>query len=258
MTLTDTAIVKKVYFISDAHLGARYITNKREHEMRLVNFLDSIKDDAAEVYLLGDILDYWYEYKNVVPRGHIRFLGKLAQLADSGVKISWFTGNHDVWLFDYLATEVGLKVFKGSTQLEIMGQQFLLSHGDDVGYQKPMYRFTRWCFYNPVCQWLYAGLHPRLTYPIATGWSQQNRITRSKEEEDRVKEVCCDRLKEFSTQYAVAHPQVKHFVFGHIHLARQLQLDGNRTMTLLGDWIDQFTYATFDGTLVELHQLEEK
>ena len=248
--------MKKAFFLSDAHLGARYIANKREHEGRLVKFLDSIKEEAAEIYLMGDILDYWYEYKYVVPRGHVRFLGKLADLADSGVKIYWLTGNHDVWLFDYLANEVGLTVLKGNTLKEIMGCRFMLSHGDDVGYQKPTYRFTRWCFYNRVCQWLYASVHPRWTYPLATGWSQQNRVSRSIEEENKMKEVCCNRLEEFCRSHMAQHPDVVHYVFGHIHLARQLKLDESHTMTILGDWIEQFTYASFDGNKVELHFLD--
>lgn len=244
--------MKKAYFLSDAHLGAHYIDNAREHEKRVVDFLDSIKNDAAELFLLGDILDYWYEYKNVVPRGHVRFLGKLAQLADAGVKIYWFTGNHDVWLFDYLSQEIGLKVLRGNTVMDVMGTKFLLSHGDDVGYQKPMYRFTRWCFYNPVCQWLYAGVHPRWTFPIATSWSQHNRVTRSKEEEDKIKEVCCGRLEKFCREHSSKHPEVKHYVFGHVHLARQVALEGDRTMTVLGDWIEQFTYAVFNGEHMQL------
>lgn len=249
--------MKKAYFISDAHLGARYIKDKREHEGRLVRFLNSIKDDVSELYLLGDILDYWYEYRYVVPRGHIRFLGALASLADSGVKIYWFTGNHDVWLFDYLASEVGLTVIKGNTQLEIMGHHFLLSHGDDVGYQKLSYRITRTLFYNRFCQWLYASIHPRWTYPLASGLSQQNRITRNREVEERLKEVCAKRLEEFSNSYAATHPEVQHFVYGHVHLARHVELSSGRTMTITGDWIDQFTYATFDGETVSLHKHEE-
>lgn len=249
--------MKNAYFLSDAHLGARYITNKREHEGRLVAFLDKIKDDATELYLMGDILDYWYEYKYVVPRGYIRFLGKLAELADAGVKIYWFTGNHDVWLFDYLATEVGLTVIKGNTIMEIMGKTFLLSHGDDVGDMKPMYRLIRSIFYNRVCQWLYAGIHPRWTYPFATNWSQQNRITRPKEEEDKIKETCCNQLEEYCLNYSASNPQVQHYVFGHIHLARQVQMPENRDMTILGDWIDQFTYATFDGEKVQLHVFDK-
>lgn len=222
--------------------------------MKLVRFLDSIKEDAAELYLLGDILDYWYEYKYVVPRGHVRFLGKLAQLADDGVKIFWFTGNHDVWLFDYLASEVGLTVIKGHTVMPVLGTNFFLSHGDDVGYQTRSYRFTRWCFYNPFCQLLYASVHPRWTYPIATKWSQNNRVTRTKEVEDKIKEVCCDRLEKFCIDHAASHPEVEHYVFGHVHLARQLILNNNRTMTILGDWIDQFTYASYDGKNVEMRK----
>lgn len=248
--------MKKVYFISDSHLGAKYITSKREHEHRLVNFLDSIKSDAAELYLLGDILDYWFEYKTVVPRGHVRFLGKLAELSDAGVKIYWFTGNHDVWLFDYLATEVGLTVIKGYTQMPIMGHQFLLSHGDDVGYQKLSYRLTRWLFHNRLCQWLYASVHPRWTHPLASGLSQKNRITRDKEVEARQKEVCCERLIEFSNNYSSKHPEVEHFVYGHVHLARKVDLADGRTMTITGDWIDQFTYATFSDDGMELHNYE--
>ncbi len=249
--------MKKAYFISDAHLGANYLTDKRANEMRVVRFLNHIKDDAAELYLLGDILDYWYEYKNVVPRGYTRFLGKLSELADSGVRIFWFTGNHDVWLFDYLANEIGLTVVKGATQMQVLGKTFLLSHGDDVGHQKLSYRITRSIFHNRVCQWLYAGVHPRLTYPLATSLSQHNRLSRSPEQEKNITEVCCQHLKDFSIGYANSHREVEHFVFGHIHLARQIKLDESRDMTVLGDWIDQYTYASFDGKKVELQHFEE-
>ena len=250
--------MKKAYFISDAHLGAHYLKDPRRSEKRVVDFLLSIEDSAGELYLLGDILDYWYEYKHVVPRGHVRFFGALARLADAGVKIYWFTGNHDVWLFDYLAREVGLTVVTGHREMTVLGQStFLLSHGDDVGYQKPMYRFTRWCFYNKVCQWLYAAIHPRWTYPIATGWSTSNRTSRSEQRETAMKEECCRRLQEFSAGYASSHPRVEHFVYGHVHLARQLQLDDKRSMTILGDWISQFTYGVFDGNTMQLCHYEK-
>lgn len=244
--------VKKAYFISDLHLGAGYLPDKRATEMRVVRFLDSIKDDAAELYLLGDILDYWYEYRYVVPRGHVRFLGKLAELADRGVKITWVVGNHDVWLFDYLATEVGLAVLRGATEVDIMGTRFLISHGDDVGRQAALYRFTRLCFHNRVCQWLYAAIHPRWTVPIATGWSRQNRTQRSPEQVQRAKDRCLARLAEFSVEWAASHPAVKHFVYGHLHVARQVALAGGRDLTVLGDWIDQYTYATFDAHTLTL------
>ena len=170
------------------------MTDHLERERRVCRFLDSIKDDAAQLFLLGDILDYWYEYKYVVPRGYIRFLGKLAELADSGVSITWVTGNHDVWLFDYLRDQIGLTVLNGHTVVEAQGKRILISHGDDVGVQPVMYRFTRWCFYNKVCQWLYAAIHPRWTYPIATGWSNENRTRRNPEQQRDISERAGNQL----------------------------------------------------------------
>lgn len=220
--------------------------------MRVVRFLDGIKDDAGELYLLGDILDYWYEYRYVVPRGHVRFLGKLAELADRGVKITWIVGNHDVWLFDYLRDEVGLTVLRGATQLDILGTQFLLSHGDDVGHQAPLYRVTRVCFHSRLCQWLYASIHPRWTVPIATGWSKQNRTSRTVRKVLAESSECLAHLAKFSVEYAAAHPDVRHFIYGHLHVTHQTVLEGGRMMTVMGEWISQFTYATWDGTQFEL------
>ena len=227
------------------------MTDTLERERRVCRFLDSIKGDAAELYLLGDILDYWYEYKYVVPRGYIRFLGKLAELADSGVKITWVTGNHDVWLFDYLRDQLGLTVLKGHTEVMSQGKRILISHGDDVGVQPVMYRFTRWCFHNRVCQWLYASIHPRWTYPIATGWSKENRTNRSPEKLKEISENAAKRLLDFSREYYSNHLEVEAFVFGHLHIARTNQLEGMPPVIFLGDWISLCTYAVLyaDGRL---------
>ena len=181
---------KNTYFISDLHLGATYMPDTIERERRVCRFLDSIRDDVGELFLLGDILDYWYEYKYVVPRGYIRFFGKLAELADSGVKITWVTGNHDVWLFDYLRDQLNMTVLYGHTEVMTQGQRILISHGDDVGVQPTMYRFTRWCFYNKVCQWLYASVHPRWPYPIAMRWSTENRTRRDPEQQKEFLDFC--------------------------------------------------------------------
>lgn len=246
-----------IYFLSDLHLGAKYFDNPRAKELAVVNFLDSIAADAEAVYLLGDILDYWYEYKNVVPRGYIRFFAAIARLTDAGVPVYWMTGNHDVWLFDYLRDEIGVTVLKGHQQKEIKGAQFLLSHGDDVGYQTPLYRFTRWCFYNPVCQWLYANIHPRITYVIAHGWSTSNRVSRKETEVQKVISRCYEHLLQFTKEYAAEHPEVQHFVTGHLHLAKHATIDDSgRTLTVLGDWIRQNTYATFDGKEIKLHTFD--
>ena len=235
------------YFISDLHLGAKYMTHHLERERRVCRFLDSIKDDAAQLFLLGDILDYWYEYKYVVPRGYIRFLGKLAELADSGVSITWVTGNHDVWLFDYLRDQIGLTVLNGHTVVEAQGKRILISHGDDVGVQPVMYRFTRWCFYNKVCQWLYAAIHPRWTYPIATGWSNENRTRRNPEQQRDISERAAARLVDFSRDYHRQHPDVEAFVFGHIHIARlNERVDDMPPVIMLGEWISLNSYVVLD------------
>ncbi len=249
--------MKSVYFISDLHLGAKYLANPRGNELRVVRFLESITPNARELYLLGDVLDYWYEYKSVVPRGHVRFLGQLARMADAGVKITWLTGNHDVWLFDYLSDEIGLTVLKRHTQLEIGGKQFFLSHGDDVGYQKPSYRFMRFCFYNRVCQWLYAGIHPRITSAVATGWSTQNRVNRKAGKVSDEMKKSARHLLDFAREYASGHPEVDYFMFGHLHLAQDTPLDDRRRVIFLGDWISQFTYAVFDGEKLSLERYAE-
>lgn len=238
---------KNTYFISDLHLGAKYMAKDLDRERRVCRFLDSIKDDAAELYLLGDILDYWYEYKYVVPRGYIRFFGKLAELADAGVKLTWVTGNHDVWLFDYLRDQLNMTVLKGHTQVISQGRRILISHGDDVGVQPAMYRLTRWCFYNKVCQWLYAAIHPRWTYPIATGWSSDNRTSRTLETLKAISERAAVRLLDFSRDYHAAHPDVEAFVFGHLHIARMNEPEGMPPVIFLGDWINLCTYVVLDN-----------
>ena len=238
---------KNTYFISDLHLGAKYMDDLVGRERRVCRFLDSIKDDAAELYLLGDILDYWYEYKYVVPRGYIRFFGKLAELADSGVKLTWVTGNHDVWLFDYLRDQLGMTVLKGHTVVETAGKRILIAHGDDVGVQPVMYRFTRWCFYNKVCQWLYAAIHPRWTYPIATGWSNENRTGRDPARQQAVSERAAERLIDFSRDFYASHPDIEAFVYGHLHIARMNEADGMPPVIFLGDWISLCSYVVLDS-----------
>ena len=246
--------MKQTYFISDCHLGARYIVDPREHERRVVQFLDSIKQDAAALYLLGDVIDYWFEYRTVVPRGYVRFFGKLAELADSGVKITWLTGNHDVWLRDYLRDEIGLEVYHGHTIVEIDGEKVFISHGDDVGRQPLHYRITRNLFYNPVCQWLYAGIHPRWTSQVATGLSNKNRTSRVPSRENKSAEQAYTNLTAFASSHAKEHPEVAHYVFGHLHVARQTKLEGGSDVVVLGDWFKKNTYATLCNGVLTLRK----
>jgi len=250
--------VGKVYFISDLHLGATYFPDPGKWERRVVRFLDSIAADASELYMLGDILDYWYEYRNVVPRGYIRFFGALARLADRGVKIHWFIGNHDIWLFDYLRDEIGLEIVDGYTVREILGKRFFLTHGDGVGKLKPTFRFLRWMFRNKVCQRLYAAIHPRWTIAFAHGWSKSSRGFDKRdvptfEGEER------EPLVAFSRGYLRdVDSAVDFFVYGHRHILLDLPLNrrGCR-MIILGDWIYHFSYGVFDGENFELKIFEE-
>ncbi|MDE6757468.1 MAG: UDP-2,3-diacylglucosamine diphosphatase, partial [Muribaculaceae bacterium] len=166
---------KPIYFISDLHLGSTYDPHSRQRERLVTEFLESIADKAGAIYLVGDILDYWYEYRTVVPRGYVRFFGALAALADKGVKITWFIGNHDIWLFDYLRDEIGIEIIDGQLVTDIYGKRFLITHGDGVGKLPRGFRFIRSVFRNRVCQKLYASIHPRWTIPFALKWSSHSR-----------------------------------------------------------------------------------
>jgi UDP-2,3-diacylglucosamine hydrolase len=248
----------KVYFISDLHLGATYFPDKRKWEERVVSFLDSIADDCAELYLLGDILDYWYEYRNVVPRGYIRFFGALARMADNGVKIHWFIGNHDIWLFDYLRNEIGMEIVDGYTVREILGKRFFLTHGDGVGKLKPSFRILRWIFRNKVCQKLYAAIHPRWTIAFAHGWSSSSR-NYSPEIEPDSNVIDPRPLVDFSKSYLVEKDaDIDFFVYGHLHIIQDVALNqrGCR-MIILGDWISNFSYGVFDGETFEIKKFHK-
>lgn len=156
-------------------MGARFHKDPLAIEKRLVRWLDSIKDEAMAIYFLGDMFDYWYEYKYVVPKGFVRFLGKLAELSDNGVEIHIFIGNHDIWMFDYLTKEIGAVIHRDVLTIDLLGKRFFLGHGDEVDYRSRAFRFLRTLFRNRFCQWLYAGIHPRWTFGFALGWSLSSR-----------------------------------------------------------------------------------
>lgn len=244
---------KKVYFISDLHLGAKYINNQHDAERRVTRWLDSVKDDMAELYLLGDILDYWYEYKYVVPRGFVRFFGKIAELADAGIKIHWFIGNHDIWIFDYLPRELGISVIDGESIRQIGGKTFFLAHGDGVGRQPLSFRMLRSVFRNKFCQKLYSGIHPRWTIPFALNWSHGSRKS---DDFPHYAGEGREPLEEFAKTYS--GPQhIDHFVFGHRHIMLDKEVAPGSRITILGDWIHFNSYAVFDGEKLQLRQFEE-
>lgn len=236
----------KTYFLSDFHLGAKYIDNPRKQEQRIVSFLESIRNDAKEIYLLGDILDYWFEYRYVVPKGSVRFFGKIAELADSGIKIYWFIGNHDIWIFDYLPSELGVEIVDGSQIKQIDGKTFFIAHGDGLGDESRSFRMLRAFFRNRFCQRLYAGIHPRWTVPFALNWSRSNRVNG----EDRPF-GCDEPLQRFVTNYK-EDQKIDYFVFGHRHVAVDKSIGNNSRLIILGDWIKLYSYAVYDGNDLRL------
>ncbi|MDR3706498.1 MAG: UDP-2,3-diacylglucosamine diphosphatase [Paludibacteraceae bacterium] len=246
--------MKKTYFLSDAHLGALVIKDQRAHEMRLVNFLDSIKHDAEAVYLLGDMFDFWYEYKLVVPKGHVRFLGKLAELVDMGIDVHFFIGNHDIWTFGYLEKEIGLKVHREPEEINIHGKNFFLAHGDGL-YDKSLgFKIIRWIFHNRALQVWYTWVPPRIGLAFGYLWSKNNRINDVEKDYSYMGEDK-EHLVLFAKEYSETHP-VDYFLFGHRHILLDLQLKNKSRVVIIGDWFEHFSYAVFDGNELTLEQLE--
>lgn len=248
---------KPIYFISDLHLGSTYDPMSRQRERLAVEFLDSIADNAEALYLVGDILDYWFEYRTVVPRGYVRFFGALAALADKGVKITWFIGNHDIWLFDYLRDEIGIEIVDGLLETEIYGKRFLISHGDGVGKLPRGFRLIRSVFRDRICQKLYAAIHPRWTIPFAHRWSSHSR---SNEKALPEFDITTDPFAAFAGEWQSAHPQnpVDYFVFGHRHVMIDEKLSDGSKVIILGDWLKYFSYGYYDGDSFSLRQFRQK
>ena len=239
--------MKNVYFISDAHLGSWALDHRRMQERRLVRFLDDIKDKAQAVYMLGDMFDFWYEYKYVVPKGYTRFLGKISELTDRGVEIHYFIGNHDIWMYGYLERECGVILHREPVTTEIMGKEFFLAHGDGMGDPSRSFRFMRKVFRSRFCQFLYSMLPTRWSIWMGQRWAQKSMEDHrlnggdSYLGEDREFQVL------YAKEYLKTHPDINYFIFGHRHIERDLMISHSCRLLILGDWIKQFTYAVFDG-----------
>lgn len=243
------------YFLSDLHLGAPYFHDSRQAEKRVVDFLDSIKEEADTIFLLGDILDYWYEYRYVVPRGFVRFFGKLAELSDRGIRIVWFIGNHDIWIYDYLPSELGIEVIDGYAVEDLDGHKFLMTHGDGIGRLKPSFRMLRRLFRSKVCQKMFSAIHPRWTVPFAYNWSRHSRKVEGPSPEDA--ERMMENITEFSREFKREHPDVEYFIYGHLHLFVEKQVAEGATMVVLGEWISRRSYARWDGSSLTLHTYDK-
>lgn len=245
---------KRTYFLSDIHLGASYIPDRIAHEKRVVGFLRSIEDDAAAVYLVGDILDYWFEYRTVVPRGYVRFFGQLARMADRGIEIVWFIGNHDIWLFDYLRDEIGIRIVdtdKGGIPFEIDGTHFFVGHGDTFGRQPASYRFLRAMFHSRFLQKLYSAIHPRWTIPFAHGWSSHSRKG-SAAPVPVLTPKYRTAVELFARNLCAADPALRYIIIGHHHVALDEPVTPSCRLIILGNWLDRSSYAVFDGHTLRL------
>ena len=233
--------MKNIYFLSDAHLGSWAIDHRRMQERRLVRFLDSIKDKAAAVYLLGDMFHFWYEYKYVVPKGFTRFLRKISELTDMGVEVHYFTGNHDIWAYDYLAEECGVILHKQPQTIERYGKIFYLAHGDGLGDPNKSFKVIRSIFHNKTCH------HPRWGLWFGLSWAKHSRI---KHEGEGVPVYMGDdkeHLILYTKKYIQYHSNVDYFIYGHRHIEVDKQLTKKARVIILGDWISQFSYVVYDG-----------
>lgn len=239
----------KIYFASDFHLGVPDHATSRHREDKIVRWLDSIRHDAAEIYLLGDIFDFWFEYATVIPKGFIRLQGKLAELSDSGIRITMFRGNHDMWMFEYFTRELGIAIISDELVLERAGKRFYLHHGDGLGPGDRNYKLLKKFFRSRLCQWMFARLHPNLGVGIAQRWSMRSRIANDN------KETFVSEEQEWLVTYSrevLSRDHYDYLIFGHRHLPLDIRLAQDSRYINLGEWINHCSYAVFDGQEVEL------
>jgi UDP-2,3-diacylglucosamine hydrolase len=245
---------KKIYFASDFHLGVPDAASSLAREKRILAWLTQIEKDAHAIYLLGDIFDFWFEYRHAIPKGFIRLQGKLAALSDAGIPIYFFTGNHDMWMFDYFEKEIGVVIHRKPIELQINTHSFLIGHGDGLGPGDSSYKILKQFFNSKICQWLFARIHPNLGIGIANYWSRKSRISNTKKGEQFVSED-----KEFLLTYCKEVEQTQHhdfYIFGHRHLPLDLKVSEASRYINLGEWVHFDTYAVYDGDNVTLKKFE--
>ena len=245
---------KKIYFLSDVHLGAPVLSNNRERERRLVKCLESIRPDCGELFLLGDIFDFWFEYKWAVPKGFTRFLSKIGEFTDQGIPVHFFTGNHDIWAFDYLPEECGVTLHTRNTIFNVAGTRFFIGHGDALNPRDKGYLFLYRTFHNRFLQRCFRWVHPDIGIWIARKWSSHSRLENGRieaeafrgEEEEEIVRFCKEVL---------LHRHFDYFIFGHRHYPIDLPLGNDSRYINTGDWITYYSFAVFDGEKLELKSL---
>jgi UDP-2,3-diacylglucosamine hydrolase len=248
--------MSKIYFASDFHLGIDARLSSADRERQIVRWLDMVSANAETIYLVGDIFDFWFEYRTVVPKGYLRLFGKLAELVDGGLPIHIFTGNHDMWLGSYVKEELGIEVIREPITVTHYSKRFMIGHGDGLGPGDYGYKFIKKVFANPICQWCYARIHPNTAFGLANFWSSTSRKGAIKKDKWLGKE------NEWLVQYAeekVRSEPIDYFVFGHRHLPIFCTLQNSQSIYLnLGDWLDFNSYASFDGKDLKLDFFENE
>jgi len=248
--LTDN---KKIYFASDQHFGIPNHVDSLEREKKFIAWLDTVKQDAAVIFLLGDLFDCWYEYKTVVPKGFVRVLGKLAEIRDSGIPIHFFVGNHDLWMLDYFEKELNIPVHHKPLEFTSNAKTFLIGHGDGLGPEDKGYKRMKKVFTNSFAQWFYRWIHPDLGMRFAQYLSTKNKLISGDEDAKFLGED-----NEWLVQYChrkLESKQYDYFLFGHRHLPMTIELNDKSSYINTGDWISHFTYAVFDGEKTELKEV---
>jgi len=248
-----------IYFISDFHLGIPDHDRSLEREKKLVTWLEMIRSEAREIYLMGDLFDFWFEYKSVVPKGYTRLLGKLAEITDSGIPVHLFRGNHDMWAFDYLTKELNIHLHRAPEFYEFGGKKFYLAHGDGLGPGDHGYKFIKKVFASPVNQFFFRLIHPDLGIPLALFWSGKSRyaaLIKEQKEEERNYRLIRERITFHSKAIIAEHPELDYLIYGHYHFPVSEKLSEKATQVVLGDWLTHFTYASFDGNKLELMVFE--
>lgn len=250
---------KNIYFLSDFHLGVPTHEASLERERLIVKFLTEIENKASEIFIVGDMFDFWYEYKQVVPKGYVRLLGKLAALTDAGIKLHFFVGNHDMWMTDYLQKELNIPVYFAPKEFEWNNKKFLIGHGDGLGPGDHGYKRLKKIFRNPACRWMFGVLPPQLGIGLANYMSRRSRAKTGQTEE-----IFLGEEKEWLIIYCkemLKKKEYNFFVFGHRHLPIDFRLTPQSRYINLGDWITFFTYAVFDGNdmkLISYKNFDEK
>ena len=243
-------IANKIYFLSDFHLGAPNYIESLEREKRIVKFLDSIKNDAAQIFILGDLFDFWFEYKKVIPKGFVRILGKLAELTDSGIAIHFFVGNHDMWMNGYFEKELNIKVYYHPQEFDLIGKKFFIGHGDGLGPGDKKYKFIKSVFKHKISKWSFSVLHPGFGIGLANYFSKKSRNAAGNTEEKFLGEDK-EWLISFSKDMLLTR-HFDYFIFGHRHLPIDFKINHATRYINLGDWIKHNSYAVYDGNSLDL------